>query len=79
MCLPLVVVVLAMVGKFGISGCFGSVFLWAPELFPTTLRYCGIGKFGRPRAPPRVARDFIPTSNGEFLQISTCTQMQPRV
>merc|ERR1711988_1754981 len=34
---------LAMIGKFGITGCFGSVFLYAPELYPTTVRSLGIG------------------------------------
>lgn len=36
-------VVLAMIGKLGISAAFGSVFLYAPELFPTTIRNIGIG------------------------------------
>ncbi len=27
-----------MIGKFGITGSFGTVFLYAPEIFPTTLR-----------------------------------------
>jgi len=28
-----------MIGKFGITGSFGIVFLYTPEIFPTTLRY----------------------------------------
>lgn len=28
-----------MIGKFGITGAFGIVFLYAPEIFPTTLRF----------------------------------------
>jgi len=51
------IVTLAMIGKFGITGCFGSVYLWAPELFPTTIRSLGIGiasvgsRFGNIAAP----------------------------
>ena len=33
------IITLSMIGKFGISACFGSVFLYAPELFPTSIRY----------------------------------------
>ena len=29
----------SMIGKFGITGSFGIVFLYTPEIFPTTLRY----------------------------------------
>ncbi len=32
-------VAFAMVGKFGITASFGSIFLFTPELFPTTIRY----------------------------------------
>ena len=28
----------SMIGKFGISGAFGVVYLYTPEVFPTTLR-----------------------------------------
>jgi len=51
------IVALAMIGKFGITGCFGSVYLWAPEMFPTTIRSLGIGiasvgsRFGNIAAP----------------------------
>lgn len=39
----LVKTILSMVGKFGITGSFGSIFLWTPEIVPTTLRTQGIG------------------------------------
>jgi len=32
-----------MIGKFGITGSFGTVFLYAPEIFPTTLRNQAMG------------------------------------
>ena len=32
------IISLSMIGKFGITACFGSVFMYAPELFPTTIR-----------------------------------------
>jgi len=32
-----------MIGKFGITGAFGIVFLYAPEIFPTTLRNQAMG------------------------------------
>lgn len=32
-----------MIGKFGITGSFGTVFLYAPEIFPTTLRSQAMG------------------------------------
>ncbi|KAK2177215.1 hypothetical protein NP493_613g03003 [Ridgeia piscesae] len=32
-----------MIGKFGITGSFGAVFLYAPEIFPTTLRSQAMG------------------------------------
>lgn len=32
------IITLNMIGKFGITGSFGIVFLYAPEIFPTTLR-----------------------------------------
>ncbi|CAD5117723.1 DgyrCDS6470 [Dimorphilus gyrociliatus] len=35
--------VLSMIGKFGITGSFGCIFLWTPEIVPTTLRSQGIG------------------------------------
>lgn len=35
--LPLIIA-FNMIGKFGITGSFGIVFLYAPEIFPTTLR-----------------------------------------
>ena len=28
----------SMIGKFGIAGAFGVVYLYTPEVFPTTLR-----------------------------------------
>lgn len=33
-----VIMTLNMIGKFGITGSFGTVFLYAPEIFPTNLR-----------------------------------------
>jgi len=35
--------VFVMIGKFGITSAFGIVFLYSPELFPTTLRSLGTG------------------------------------
>ena len=32
------IITLSMIGKFGITATFGSVFLYGPELFPTTVR-----------------------------------------
>ena len=32
------IITLNMIGKFGITGSFATVFLYAPEIFPTTLR-----------------------------------------
>lgn len=32
-----------MLGKFGITGSFGTVFLYAPEIFPTTIRNQAMG------------------------------------
>jgi len=32
-----------MIGKFGITGSFGTVFLYAPEIFPTTIRNQAMG------------------------------------
>lgn len=37
------IVTFNMIGKFGITGCFGIVFLYAPEIFPTTLRSQAMG------------------------------------
>jgi OCT family organic cation transporter-like MFS transporter 4/5 len=33
----------SMIGKFGITGAFGIVFLYAPEIFPTTIRSQAMG------------------------------------
>ena len=33
------IITLAMVGKFGITACFAAVFMFAPELLPTTIRW----------------------------------------
>lgn len=44
------IVAFNMIGKFGITGAFGIVFLYAPEIFPTTLRSQAMGiasLFGR--------------------------------
>ena len=37
----------SMIGKFGITGSFGIVFLYTPEIFPTTLRYVVVHFFPR--------------------------------
>jgi len=36
--LSVLTITFSMIGKFGISAAFGAVFLYAPELFPTTVR-----------------------------------------
>ncbi|CAH1796652.1 unnamed protein product [Owenia fusiformis] len=36
-------ILLTMIGKFGITGSFGTVFLYAPELYPTNIRNSGMG------------------------------------
>lgn len=44
------IVTFNMIGKFGITGAFGIVFLYAPEIFPTTVRSQALGiasLFGR--------------------------------
>jgi len=37
------IVTFSMISKFGIAACFGCVFLYAPELFPTTIRNASMG------------------------------------
>jgi len=37
------IIMFNMIGKFGITGSFGTVFLYAPEIFPTTLRNQAMG------------------------------------
>jgi OCT family organic cation transporter-like MFS transporter 4/5 len=32
-----------MIGKFGITTCFGAVFLYGGEIYPTNVRNVGIG------------------------------------
>jgi len=32
-------VIFSFIGKFGITGSFGLIFLFTPELYPTNLRY----------------------------------------
>ena len=36
------VITFNMLGKLGMAGCYGSLDLYAPELFPTTLRYMNV-------------------------------------
>ena len=36
--LSVLTITFSLIGKFGISAAFGAVFLYAPELFPTTVR-----------------------------------------
>ena len=31
---------LTMIGKFSMTAAFGTVVLYAPEIYPTNLRYC---------------------------------------
>ncbi|XP_052244559.1 organic cation transporter protein-like isoform X1 [Dreissena polymorpha] len=38
-----ITVVLANVGKFGISAAFAIIYVWSSELFPTLVRHSGIG------------------------------------
>ncbi|KAH3727337.1 hypothetical protein DPMN_053269 [Dreissena polymorpha] len=38
-----VTVVLANVGKFGISAAFAIIYVWSAELFPTLVRSSGMG------------------------------------
>ncbi|XP_076466870.1 organic cation transporter protein-like [Babylonia areolata] len=38
-----VTVVLAMIGKLGIAGSFGTIWIFSSELFPTALRNSGVG------------------------------------
>ena len=38
-----VTVVLANVGKFGISAAFAVIYVWSAELFPTVVRNSGMG------------------------------------
>ena len=38
-----ITVVLANVGKFGISAAFAVIYVWSAELFPTMVRNSGMG------------------------------------
>ncbi|KAI0240554.1 Organic cation transporter protein [Lamellibrachia satsuma] len=41
--LSILTITFSMIGKFGISAAFGAVFLYASEIFPTTVRNVGLG------------------------------------
>lgn len=36
--LPLVVTIIAVLGKYSVSIAFGTAYIYTPELYPTTLR-----------------------------------------
>ncbi|ESO11480.1 hypothetical protein HELRODRAFT_71547, partial [Helobdella robusta] len=58
------IILFNMLGKFGITGSFGIVFLYAPEIFPTTLRNQALGiasLFGR-------VGNMLATFNSYFLE-----------
>ena len=38
-----ITVVLANIGKFGISAAFAVIYVWSAELFPTMVRNSGVG------------------------------------
>ncbi|XP_078661842.1 organic cation transporter protein-like [Branchiostoma floridae x Branchiostoma belcheri] len=37
------ITVLAVIGKFGAAGCFGTIYVFATEIFPTVVRNVGVG------------------------------------
>ncbi|XP_077995054.1 organic cation transporter protein-like [Glandiceps talaboti] len=38
-------ITIVLLGKFGITGAFGTIYVWAPELYPTLLRNMGLAVF----------------------------------
>ncbi|XP_078661280.1 organic cation transporter protein-like isoform X1 [Branchiostoma floridae x Branchiostoma belcheri] len=36
-------ITLAMIGKFGVTACFNTIFIWTAELYPTMVRNVGVG------------------------------------
>ncbi|XP_070554190.1 organic cation transporter protein-like [Ptychodera flava] len=38
-------IIILLIGKFGVTGAFGTIYVWSPELYPTLLRNMGLAVF----------------------------------